>query len=259
MKVAESGSEEEDIDKALAAEISALKKDNEKDGKDQCVRRFQVVDSGATNCVFIKTTLDQPEEMLHKIFSDISQSQKSRSRFMLRVTPVVGSCRADAEKIDDLCMSLFPRYFPKDSEETYAIVFKVRNNATVGRNMIFNVMGEAMRDVAPFVKVNLKNPDVVINVDVLKTVCCVGFLRDFFKFKKYNIQEIVKPTATENIADSENSTKPENADEISADCGEMQAVDPSGSDDSSKAAPADLCDERTAVSSSCDKSDYCGE
>ncbi|ELU06109.1 hypothetical protein CAPTEDRAFT_227496 [Capitella teleta] len=178
---------EQDIEKALAAELASLKKEKSKTRK-----RFQVVESGANNCIFIRTTVEKPDEMLHKIFSDIHDSQKSRSRYMMRVTPTLGTCRADSEKLSALAGELMGKYFNKDCTKTYCIMYKARNNVSVNRHMAYKAVGEAIEGNAPLMRVSFDDPDVAITVDIIKTVCCVGIVKDFVKFRKYNIQEVAR-------------------------------------------------------------------
>ena len=39
-------------------------------------------------------------------------------------------------------------------------------------------------------KVNLTNPDLLVNVEVMKTICCVSILKNYAKYRKYNVSII---------------------------------------------------------------------
>ena len=61
-----------DIDAALEKEKESLKAISEKKPSE---RRFQQVESGANNCIFIKTTLDSPDDIVEEIIKDIEKTQ----------------------------------------------------------------------------------------------------------------------------------------------------------------------------------------
>ena len=77
----EEDSSDDDIEAALEKEKLKLNKERDKKSNE---RRFQVVESGAKNCVFIKTTLDNPGEIMENIVGDIWETKKQKSRFILR-------------------------------------------------------------------------------------------------------------------------------------------------------------------------------
>lgn len=39
-------------------------------------------------------------------------------------------------------------------------------------------------------KVDLKNPQITVVVEVIKGLCCISILPDYFKLKKYNVHEL---------------------------------------------------------------------
>lgn len=49
-------------------------------------------------------------------------------------------------------------------------------------------------EINPLNVVNLSDPEYTIIAEVIKTTLCLTVLKDFLKFKKYNIVEIVSPT-----------------------------------------------------------------
>ena len=70
-----------DIEAALEKEKADLNKERSKKPSE---REFQVVDSGARNCIFIKTSLDCPEKLMEEIISDLEETKKLKSRYILR-------------------------------------------------------------------------------------------------------------------------------------------------------------------------------
>lgn len=109
----EEESEEEDVDVALKKEVAQLQATGTKQE-----RRFQALDSGANNVIFIKTnnlgkhltlirvgviyilalcnlainyfscSLLEPDKLVHHILSDLHTTKKKKSRVILRMLPV---------------------------------------------------------------------------------------------------------------------------------------------------------------------------
>ena len=175
------------MEAALRKEVSALKT-----GARWDERRFQVVRSGANNCVFIRTTVPRPDELVHSIMADVHQTQMTKSRFILRMQPVMASCKADEDKIEEMAEEVLPAFFGEElGGHTFSILFKVRNNNKVGRTVVLPLIGKVISEMCSANRVNLDAPELVVCVDVIRTVCCLSVLRDFALYRKYNIQEIV--------------------------------------------------------------------
>ena len=195
--------EEEDMEAALKKEVTALKKDMRSEE-----RRFQVVRSGSNNCVFVKTTIERPDELVHTIFTDVQKTQTSKSRFILRLQPVIASCKADEEKIVKLAEDVLPAFLGEEQGgHTFSINFKVRNNNGVRRDNILPLLAGVVSDMCKGNKVNLDAPELVVSVDVIRTVCCIGVLKDFVRFRKYNLQEIVLVKDKEGENESKDDTE----------------------------------------------------
>ena len=183
---------DDDVEKQLAREVTSLKAAKRASGGE----RFQVAYSGANNCIFIRTSLPRPDELVRRIFADALATRAARARFVLRMLPVIGTCRADVEKIGALCEEVLAPYFGEEAGgRSYSIVFKARNNSGVSRTAVFPVIGEVIGALNAENRVDLTSPQLVVCVDVLRTVCCVGVVSDFARFRKYNLQEVVQPAA----------------------------------------------------------------
>jgi len=157
-------------------------------------RRFQVVETKTTNCVFIRTTIADPDVLLSKLINDIYDTGVSKCRFILRMFPVLGTCHAHVDKIEKLATEVLAPFLggsAADEPLTYCTVYKVRCN-NLSRDEILPMIGRVALQLRPNIKVNFEQPDVVVSVDVLQKVCCISVLKDFFKLRKYNLQEICK-------------------------------------------------------------------
>ena len=109
----------------------------------------------------------------------------------MRMLPVIGTCRANEERISKVATELLEPFFKSGQRFSYCFNFKVRNNNSVSRSILLPVLGHVMEDLNPNTYVNMTDPDFIINIDILKTVCCFSCVRNFNKFRKYNLQEVV--------------------------------------------------------------------
>lgn len=69
-------------------------------------------------------------------------------------------------------------------------------------------------------KVDLKTPKITVVVEVIKGLCCISLLPDYFKFKKYNVHELVQ--VDKGTKDAETQEKPN--DDSKSDSAETVAT-----------------------------------
>ncbi|XP_048763245.1 THUMP domain-containing protein 1-like [Ostrea edulis] len=196
--------EEEDIEKAMMKEVKEIKEAK------LAQRRFQNTNTRAKNCIFIRTTLPDPSQLAHSILSDLSETKVQKSRYAIRLLPISGSCRAEEGEVKKLGKELFTPIFetPFGKGFSFSIVVKIRNNNGLGRDSVIPALAGIIKELNPLHRVNHDKPDYVILVEVIQSVCCLGIAEDFFKFKKYNLQEIIKGSA-ENKAEPAEINKEE--------------------------------------------------
>ncbi|XP_028977967.1 THUMP domain-containing protein 1 isoform X2 [Esox lucius] len=186
----ESGSEEdedEDVEAALKKEVKQLKASS---GKRE--RRFLALDSGANNVIFIKTKNLDPDKLVHHILSDLHLTKKKKSRVILRMLPVSGTCKAFQEDMDKYLSVFLEPWFKVPNHGTYQIAFKARNSSHNKREDIIKTLAGLVGKMNPKNKVDLTTPELTIIVEVIKSVCCVSVVRDYMLYRKYNLQEVVK-------------------------------------------------------------------
>lgn len=178
---------EVDFSEAILSQVEALKGSS----REAAERRFQAVETKTSNCVFIKTTLDHPDELVSKLLNDVLETGRTKARFILKIFPVLGTCRAVEDKIEKLVEELMSSYLADRPLGTFAIIYKVRCNS-LSRDVILPTVGRAVYRACPASKVDLANPDYVISVDVLNRFACVSIMKDFNRLRKYNLQELAK-------------------------------------------------------------------
>ena len=210
--------DEEDIDAALDKEKATLQAVND---KARTERRFQQVESGANNCIFIKTVLESPGRLVEEIVNDLNETKVQKCRFILRMLPILGTCKAYEKNIEELADRVLPDVVSTTEDRSYCVLFKARNTGQVSREDVFRVIGDVMRRQPGEWRVDLTSPGLCVVVEVIRTICCIGAVRNFYDRKKYNLVELVKP-----------DTIPEPTETESKDESEPKVCDSKESDDS---------------------------
>ncbi|KPP61508.1 THUMP domain-containing protein 1-like [Scleropages formosus] len=192
-KLADSEESEGDAGDADDAE-AALKKEvrQMRSSAQRSERRFQALDSGANNVVFIRTQNLDPNMLVHHILQDLHKTKKMKSRVILRMLPVSGTCRAFIEDMERYLSRFLEPWFRTPNQGTFQIVFKARNNSHTKREEVIKVLAGLVGKMNRKNKVDLTNPQYTIIIEVIKTVCCVSVVQDYMLFRKFNLQEVVK-------------------------------------------------------------------
>lgn len=179
--------DEEDISTLLEKEIKTI--NSSKQGNRY---RFQQVETNVSNCLFIKTSLSNPNELGVRIVRDIAETKKRKTRMLLRFWPVDAVCRANIEDIKNAAGRLFDKVFLNTEPTTFSIAFNKRHNNSVDRMKVIQELAELVDFKSSAHKVDLKDPQITIVVEVIKGLCCISLLPNYFKLKKYNIHELTQ-------------------------------------------------------------------
>ncbi|KAM9305529.1 THUMP domain-containing protein 1 [Gastrophryne carolinensis] len=194
--------DDDDVEAALKKEVDQIRTSTEKN-----LRRFQSMESGANNVVFIRTQNVEPEKLVHYILKDLHTTKKKKTRVILRMLPVTGTCKAFPEDLKKYAHTFLQPWFKAPNKGTFQIVFKARNNGHMNRDDVIKDLAGIVSSLNPENKVDLSNPEYTIVVEIIKNVCCLSVVKDYTLFRKYNLQEVVKTTK------EENSQEPSNASE----------------------------------------------
>ncbi|CAL8100147.1 unnamed protein product [Orchesella dallaii] len=179
--------EDLDIDAALANELKELK-------SEKSVKKFQSVDTGVNNVIFISTTLDDPTELAYRIFDDVTAKKETKSRFLLRLLPIEMTCNANnLDEVKARAKEILEKYM-KTGYNSFRVVANVRFNGKFGKEQLIKIMAEVVSQVNPLNVVDLKNAQYTVVVEVLKTTLCLAVVKEFTKFRKYNLLEAGTPT-----------------------------------------------------------------
>ncbi|XP_012867227.1 PREDICTED: THUMP domain-containing protein 1 [Dipodomys ordii] len=187
-----SGSEEDDdddddVESALKKEVGDIKASTE-----MRLRRFQSVESGANNVVFIRTLGIEPEKLVHHILEDMYKTKKKKTRVILRMLPISGTCKAFLEDMKKYAETFLEPWFKAPNKGTFQIVYKSRNNGHMNREEVIKELAGIVASLNSENKVDLTNPQYTVVVEIIKAVCCLSVVKDYMLFRKYNLQEVVK-------------------------------------------------------------------
>ncbi|XP_003790906.3 THUMP domain-containing protein 1 [Otolemur garnettii] len=179
--------EDDDVEAALKKEVGDIKASTE-----MRLRRFQSVESGANNVVFIRTLGIEPEKLVHHILQDMYKTKKKKTRVILRMLPISGTCRAFLEDMKKYAETFLEPWFKAPNKGTFQIVYKSRNNSHMNREEVIKELAGIVGNLNSENKVDLTNPQYTVVVEIIKTVCCLSVVKDYMLFRKYNLQEVVK-------------------------------------------------------------------
>lgn len=176
----------------------------------QKTTRFHQTDTGASNSVFIRTTLADPVELAVHIVRQIAATKKQMSRFVLRLIPIEIVCKANMKDILNEAGKLFDKHFLNRPPTTYSIMVNRRYNNDLGRDALIGELAELIKFKNINHKVDLSTPALTVIVEIIKGLCCLSVVPQYLQLKKYNLFELAG--RHENAAKTENGeTKTDDA------------------------------------------------
>ncbi|XP_063961533.1 THUMP domain-containing protein 1-like [Lytechinus pictus] len=181
----ESDEEEEDISDLLDKEVNALKVQHQSK-----VKRFRSARTGTKNVIFIQTTGVDPHTLVMHILTDLEKTKTQKTRNMQRMLPVSHTCKAFEDKIEKTAQEMiFPVFLASDAiDSSFCIMFKARNNNKIKKEPIVQLLAPLVTQGSSHIhKVDFNSPDHTVMVDVMGGVCCLSILKDYNRFKKYNL------------------------------------------------------------------------
>lgn len=115
--------------------------------------------------------------------------------------PVLNTCKAYPEDIEKCFKETLDRIECVQKSDTtlhgdqsvpftYCCVLKTSNNNQVSRDTVFKLAGVYMQGKNRANKVEFDNPDYVLHVHVICSICFVSFLPKYFDYRKYNLIEM---------------------------------------------------------------------
>ena len=192
-----------DLSLQLKTELDSLKSDGD-------IKQFQSVDSGAKNLVFIKFSIDlSPRVLTERIFNSFLESKITQTRFILKFIPISHICHADIVDIK----KTISRVLKANSElfngrpTKYTIGYKCRYNDVICRTSVLEMINLAVSEEKLNLIPSYSNPELVIIVQVITSKCCLGIVRNYERYAKYNINELSQKNHNTKDVESEDAPK----------------------------------------------------
>ncbi|KAJ1916112.1 hypothetical protein IWQ60_008214 [Tieghemiomyces parasiticus] len=139
--------------------------------------------------------------LIHRFFTPLPTLTECTkpTRFANRLIPVTDTCLASLPDITKMAKSLLAPAFhqPDNPSRTFAIIPKIRNNQKVDRTALIETVAGL---VGPAHTVNLEDPTYFIIVEVLKSVCMMSVVTDYYRYRKYNLFSLCDPSRKEEKA-----------------------------------------------------------
>ncbi|CAI5452376.1 unnamed protein product [Caenorhabditis angaria] len=180
---------DEDIADALKKACHETK-DGEKNKKES--RRFIQRPTGVKNCIFVSVKNANISKLAEEMV-DLAQ-KSARCRFLQRVIPVEQTLAVDLSKLNDAVMKVVSENLkPKENGNypSYSVEFKARNNDSITKSNVLEMINDAITVFAPTARANLNHAEVTFFIQVSRTTAMVGVCRDFYTRRKYSM----RPTA----------------------------------------------------------------
>ncbi|KAJ8246127.1 hypothetical protein GJAV_G00263920 [Gymnothorax javanicus] len=152
--------DEDDAEEALKKEIKQMRSSTQK-----MERRFQALESGANNVIFIRTQHLDPDKLVHHILQDLHKTKKKKSRVILRMLPVSGTCKAFIGDMEKYLENFLEPWFRAPNQGTFQIAFKARNSSHNKREEVIKVLAALVGKMNPENKVDLTNPEYTIIIE----------------------------------------------------------------------------------------------
>lgn len=193
---------EVDVQDDLSNELFNLK--SQKDFK-----TFQLVESGAKNLLFIKTTLENTVELATAIASDIQKTRIQQSKFLIRLIPIEITCKAYVKDIETAFKTLAEKYFKQESK-TFSVAYNHRNNNNLERDEIIKTIANVIMQLRPDNKVDLRLPQLVVVVEVIKGIALLSVIPNYIQYKKFNLLALSEEPLTNlghSVETNENCSK----------------------------------------------------
>ncbi|XP_024370617.1 uncharacterized protein [Physcomitrium patens] len=178
------------IDELLAAEIDEIRTKKK--------ARFSGCETGCHGVVFVRMFKDaaaqrSPMELAEAIIRDAAATKKSRTRYSMRLIPVETTCYASAAEVAKAAKAMVARHFPVGEGYPtfkFAVAIEARANTSIDKMELINAVAKIVPQPH---SVDLRNPQKTILLQIVKTTCALGIVREFKELAKYNLRMLTNP------------------------------------------------------------------
>jgi tRNA(Ser,Leu) C12 N-acetylase TAN1 len=169
----------------------------------------------------------EPVHFVKSILLDLEASKTQKTRFACRFVPVQITCAANIQDIEKAAKPFIDTIFNSSPSNVgkkvryiyihiqniyfiqFAIVYTCRNNSSCKKVEITEKLFSMVK--TPLNWVDLRFPDWVIIVEVVRKICCISITNEYTKLKKYNIRQV---SMSEELLKAENEHKTAKKEEV---------------------------------------------
>nr|GAT48711.1 predicted protein [Mycena chlorophos] len=189
--------EELSLEQQIAQEVSAMKRPPKQELFKNCP-----TDTACLLFISCQPPVD-PVKLVEQHLKNVDETGVTHTKYCMRLAPVSGSSVANLVEIEALCRSTFAAAFAEKPFK-YKIELKLRNHTVLARDTLIAAIAQCVPQDAGH-SVDLGNPDLVILFEVFKSICGVSVVREYQRYKKFNVAEIASARQIAN--ESSSSTK----------------------------------------------------
>ena len=158
---------------------------------------FNSVNTRCAAIVFIKIEEEysfqiSPKEVVNYIINEVITTKKSLSKCISKFYPIEICTKYNLDTLNEKVDELVKKYFKDDIDniKTWKIEIRVRNNNSVNKKEIMNIIFNKINKEK--YKVEYKNPELTFFVEISWNLMCLSVLEKFSEYKSYNIQSLAK-------------------------------------------------------------------
>ncbi|CAG9540759.1 unnamed protein product [Cercopithifilaria johnstoni] len=186
-KCINSGSDEEDVADSVKRFCDQARSDNRNVKK----RKIWQRPTGANNCLFFVVKGVNDQNVYDFVDYLVEMVLRERCcRLLQRVWPVERTCRVDMVELDTEVSRLISKHFHSAEDgkwPTYLFDFKARNNDSLGKGDVMDMVLLALKQLAPDSHVSLDNPHIVVLVQIVHKSVMLSCIKHFIARRKLSL------------------------------------------------------------------------
>jgi tRNA acetyltransferase TAN1 len=187
--------------------------DNSKKEIKEKAKIFQALESSQKGNVFIRADIPEFYELIINIVNDLARTKVRKTKLINRIIPIENVCRANLEEIVNAAGELFDKHFLKEPH-TFAINFNRKLNKSIDRDDAISRLADLIHQKNIKNKVNLKEPERTVIVEIQKGLCMLSVVPDYIKLKKYNLHSLAKSEEEEDDHDESAANEDNQSQEV---------------------------------------------
>lgn len=119
-------------------------------------------------------------------------NKRPLGRYIQRLLPIANTCKAhldDIQKCIATTLDPLPCMAADAKPMKFCCIFKTSNNGSLKRDDIFRMVGHYFHSKNSGNKCDFDAPDRVLILQIICNMAFIGFVENYYQYKKYNFQE----------------------------------------------------------------------